>query len=154
MMTNSSGLGPVMGIVKRRVVGGWLALLVWVWSSGGYGWAESISGSAVTRLADVAAVERVLAGERPVVLDVRTAREFAGGRLAGAKNVDYTASGFEAKVGELDREQTYLVYCQTGRRSVGAVEVMRRLGFKSVVHFDKGYSAWARAGKPVEKPKG
>ena len=84
-----------------------------------------------------------------VVLDVRTPEEFAAGHIAGAKNVDFQAADFAAKVAALDRKQTYLVHCATGGRSGKTLEMMK--GFTAVYHLNEGFKAWEKAGKPVEK---
>lgn len=84
-----------------------------------------------------------------VVLDVRTPEEFAAGHIAGAKNVDFKAADFAAKVAALDRKQTYLVHCAAGGRSGKTLELMK--GFVSVYHLNEGFKAWEKAGKPVAK---
>ena len=52
-----------------------------------------------------------------VVLDIRTPAEYAEGHLAGAKNIDFKAEDFEAKIGELDSGKAYVVHCKSGGRS-------------------------------------
>lgn len=84
-----------------------------------------------------------------VVLDVRTPEEFAAGHIAGAKNVDFQAADFAAKVAALDKKQTYLVHCAAGGRSGKTLEKMK--GFTAVYHLNEGFKAWEKAGKPVEK---
>lgn len=84
-----------------------------------------------------------------VVLDVRTPEEFAAGHIAGAKNVDFRAADFAAKVAALDRKQTYLVHCASGGRSGKSLELMK--GFTAVYHLNEGFKAWEKAGKPVTK---
>ncbi len=86
-----------------------------------------------------------------VVLDVRTPGEFAGGRLPGAVNLDIQASDFETRLATLDRGKSYLVYCRTGNRSARAIQVMQRLGFRSVYHMSEGIVGWERKGFPVSR---
>lgn len=94
---------------------------------------------------------RRLADTNVVVLDVRTPDEFKAGHIRGAKSVDFRSADFAKKLGELDRNRTYLVHCASGGRSTSSLETFQKLGFKSVVHLDGGFNAWKRAGKPVEK---
>jgi len=104
------------------------------------------------RHVDAAGAGKLLSAEREViVLDVRTPREFAGGHIAGATNVDFNANSFSSVVGKLDRDRTYLVHCAAGGRSTKALDVLKKLGFRSVVHLDGGFSAWEAAGQPVKK---
>lgn len=68
------------------------------------------------------------------VVDVRTPEEFDSGHLEGAVNIDYQSDDFAEQVSELPREESYVVYCASGRRATGAVEQMRDLGFTDVVN--------------------
>src|SRR5574337_463253 len=81
-----------------------------------------------------------------VILDVRTPEEFAEGHLSGAVNVNLPAPDFERRLGALDRGKTYLVYCRTGNRSARAIQVMQRLGFRSVYHMTEGILGWEKKG--------
>lgn len=100
---------------------------------------------------DPAAAEKLIKEGKVTVLDVRTPDEFKEGRIAGAKNIDFTENDFEKKVSELDKSKTYLVHCGSGRRSTSALEIFQKLGFQSIYHLDGGLKAWQAASKPVEK---
>jgi rhodanese-related sulfurtransferase len=89
--------------------------------------------------------------KKSVVLDVRTSKEFASGRIPGAVNIDWNSSDFETKVKQLDKSKTYLVHCAGGVRSAKASDKMSKLDFKSVYNLEGGMKAWEKAGKPVEK---
>lgn len=91
-------------------------------------------------------------GVRPLVIDVRTPREYQGGHLEGATNIDFYAKDFAARLAGIDRGQTCLVHCAVGGRSTKALETLRKLGFTNVIHLDGGLKAWEKAGKPVVKP--
>jgi rhodanese-related sulfurtransferase len=56
-------------------------------------------------------------------------------------------------VAKLDKGKTYIVHCQSGRRSTNSLETFTKLGFKNIVHLDKGFGDWQKAGLPVEKSK-
>ncbi len=86
-----------------------------------------------------------------IILDVRTPDEFSGGHVAGAVNVNVLAADFEARIGTLDRGKSYLVYCRTGNRSSQAVQVMERLGFRSLYHMFEGIVSWQQKGFPLSK---
>jgi rhodanese-related sulfurtransferase len=85
-----------------------------------------------------------------VVLDIRTAEEFASGHLAGAINVDYYASDFEAQLAQLDLTVPYVMYCNSGNRSSNALPLMDSIGFEEVYELDGGIQAWYSAGNPTE----
>lgn len=78
-----------------------------------------------------------------VVLDVRTAREIAGGAIPGHESADVSGSGFKEKVAKLDKSKTYLVYCRSGMRSAKACRIMSGLGFESLYNFKGGMNAWS-----------
>jgi phage shock protein E len=84
-----------------------------------------------------------------VVLDVRTPAEFSTGHVQGAINIDVQAPDFASRVGQLDRNITYALYCRTGRRSEQALQVMRQLGFSQATHLPGGITAWIAAGQPT-----
>lgn len=78
------------------------------------------------------AVEIIEAGEHTVI-DVRTPAEYAAGHVDGAENIDVTAATFEQQVEKLDKDEEYVVYCQSGNRSAQAADTMAELGFTEIV---------------------
>lgn len=104
------------------------------------------------RHVDAKGAKKLLDKEKSItVLDVRTPSEFAEGHISGARNIDFNAPDFEAEVGKLDRDKTYLVHCAAGGRSTRSLTVLQRLGFKNIVHLDGGMNAWTKRGQPVTK---
>ena len=85
------------------------------------------------------------------VLDVRTAKEFADGHVAGAVNIDVNQTDFAQKIDQLDRSKTYIVYCRSGRRSRKAVGIMAAKGFKNLYNVSDGFVGWNKNGLPFEK---
>jgi rhodanese-related sulfurtransferase len=86
-----------------------------------------------------------------VVLDIRTAEEFAGGHLGDAINIDYYADDFETRLAELDLDVPYIMYCNSGNRSSNALPVMDSLGFSEVYELAGGIQAWNGANLPIEQ---
>jgi rhodanese-related sulfurtransferase len=86
-----------------------------------------------------------------MIIDVRTPQEYAGGHIADSILIDFNADDFEDKIGQLDREGKYLVYCRSGNRSSRALSVMQELGFKEVYNMLGGIGAWTTAGFPTVK---
>lgn len=87
-----------------------------------------------------------------MLLDVRTADEFASGHISGAVNIDWYDPGFSAKAGLIDKHTPLLVYCAVGGRSAEAQASLQGLGFKEVHNLTGGFDAWRKAGFPVEVP--
>jgi rhodanese-related sulfurtransferase len=96
--------------------------------------------------------EKLLKSDKSiVVLDVRTPEEFEAGHIPGAKNLDFFGSDFAQQVAALDKSKTYLVHCAAGGRSAKACKIFEQEKVPQVLHLNEGFSAWQKAGKPVEK---
>ncbi|KAF5061590.1 Thiosulfate sulfurtransferase GlpE [anaerobic digester metagenome] len=86
-----------------------------------------------------------------VILDVRTPTEFERERLRDAVNLDVSAGVFRDRAARLDRDRTYLIYCQIGTRSANAASIMADLGFSKVFNMKGGIVKWKEAGNPTVK---
>ena len=84
-----------------------------------------------------------------VLIDVRSAFEFRGDKISGAGNISFSASDFKERVQVLDKEKTYLLYCQTGNRSLMAARTMKEMGFNKVYSLRGGIENWKHLNKPV-----
>jgi rhodanese-related sulfurtransferase len=84
-----------------------------------------------------------------VVLDIRTAEEFASGKIEGSINVDFYAADFREQLDELDKNTHYLVYCNSGNRSGQALPVFADLGFAEVDNLSTGITGWYNEGYSV-----
>ena len=82
-----------------------------------------------------------------VIIDLRTADEFAGGHIPGAINID--AATFPEHLETLNPDGTYVIYCRRGTRSAGVHKLMNEAGFREVYEIEGGISAWQAAGMPV-----
>ena len=82
-----------------------------------------------------------------VILDVRTADEYAQGHLKGAINIPL--SDLPVQIGELDRNRPILIYCRTGVRSAQASTILVNAGFTQVYDMEGGLNAWINAGYPT-----
>lgn len=87
-------------------------------------------------------------GTELMVIDVRTAAEFAEGHVEGAVNYDVEGGQFTTLIADLDPSVPYLVYCRSGRRSAVAAQAMADAGFTTVYDMG-GIQAWVDAGLPV-----
>ena len=98
---------------------------------------------------DVQGFAALVADTSVVVLDVRTASEFAEGHIARAVNIDYRQSDFEKKAkAVLPLDKKIAVYCRSGRRSAGAAALLGGDGYK-LVNLKGGIIAWQEANMPV-----
>jgi rhodanese-related sulfurtransferase len=84
-----------------------------------------------------------------VVLDVRTAEEFAAGHIDGAVQLDFYRPDFAEQLAQLDPTVPYVVYCRSGNRSGQTLPIMESLGFSSATDVEGGILAWEASGFPV-----
>ena len=95
---------------------------------------------------------RLDAGEDLLVMDVRTAEDFAGeqGHIAVATNLPL--EDLADRLDELgtDPQRPVAVVCRTDRRSARAAALLTRRGFTDVHVVRGGMTAWLERGWPVE----
>jgi rhodanese-related sulfurtransferase len=113
--------------------------------------AAPVAASAPAQGAELDPAGFASAMKRPgtTILDVRTPAEYAEGHLRGAVNIDVSAPDFASRVGALDKNAAYAVYCRSGNRSAAALEVMKGQGFTGAYHLGGGIGAWTAAGGEV-----
>ena len=105
----------------------------------------------IPQITAAALAERIRDGTASVV-DVRGAGEWNEARLPGVPNVPYGL--IAERAGELPRDGTLVVQCETGSRSAIAASVLASLGFRNVMNLTGGLDAWRAAGLPVERGVG
>ena len=100
---------------------------------------------------DVKGFSELIADTNVVVLDVRTAAEFAEGHIRRAILIDQGQSDFVEKAqAALPTDKTIALYCRSGRRSANAAGRLAAVGYKCV-NLKGGIIAWKEAGLEVEK---
>lgn len=76
-----------------------------------------------------------------VILDVRTSKEFSGGAIEGAININ--VDDLRENLENLDKNKVYAIYCQVGLRGYLANRIMRNNGFRAV-NLNGGYNLWSK----------
>lgn len=89
----------------------------------------------------LAAAEKLASAEneRPFLLDVRTAEEFAAGSIPGAVNIPIDE--LRGRLQELPRGGEIVAYCQVGQRGYLATRLLQQAGF-SVANVGGGYKTF------------
>lgn len=88
---------------------------------------------------------RRLISEGGLLLDVRSAEEFAGEHLDGATNID--VGDLPDRIDEIPKDQHVVVYCQSGRRAHQAALLLKERGYTvSEIGTQSQYSPTAPAG--------
>lgn len=101
---------------------------------------------------DVKTFEKAIADTSFVVLDVRTAAEYAEGHIPGTDfNIDVLEDGFKARALKLlPKDKSVALYCRSGNRSKTAAKILSDNGYK-VMELSSGIRGWASAGQKVVK---
>jgi len=76
-----------------------------------------------------------------LIVDVRTAKEYADGHIPNAINIPNESIGGAAPKELPDKNQKIFVYCRSGARSVQASEKLAGLGYTNIVEMG-GINNW------------
>jgi rhodanese-related sulfurtransferase len=100
---------------------------------------------------DVQGFAELVRDSNVVVLDVRTADEFAEGHIERAVNIDYKKDDFMDRAkATLPTGKTIAIYCRSERRSANAASMLAPEGYV-LVNLKGGIIDWQNAGMPVVK---
>ena len=100
---------------------------------------------------DVKEFAELISDSSVIILDVRTADEYAEGHISGAILIDQNKSDFvELVKAKLPTEKIIAVYCRSGRRSANAASLLAKEGYK-LVNLKGGILAWIKENQPVTK---
>ena len=93
------------------------------------------SRSVKFRSLDVKEFARYIERADVMLVDVRTAEEYAAGHIPNAVNLDHEDVPSKAEAMLPDKDALILVYCRSGRRSKIASEELVKLGYTNVKEF-------------------
>ena len=88
------------------------------------------------------------AGAAPLVIDVRTAAEYAFGHIPGAVNIPFDQVA--PRISEVDAPHGVALYCMVGPRARKGESALLAAGYEKVLHLEGGLAAWQAAGLPIE----
>ncbi len=109
----------------------------------------ALGPSGESDLIEQAEVERGLAANQVVLLDVRPRLEYAAGHIAGS--ISLPLEELESRLADLPREREIVAYCR-GPFCTFASEALQRLraaGFRAR-RMEAGYPEWNLSGRPVQ----
>jgi rhodanese-related sulfurtransferase/glyoxylase-like metal-dependent hydrolase (beta-lactamase superfamily II) len=90
---------------------------------------------------------RTDAGPTPTIIDVRSEAEYAGGHIAGSRNIPLTH--LDERFGEIPIGKPIVVHCEGGYRSAIAASLLQQLGRKDVHDMVGGFKAWLATKRPA-----
>ena len=89
--------------------------------------------------------------EGAIVLDIREAKDFNLGHIAGALNIPFAS--VEAREGELAgyKDRPVVLVCKMGQHSSNVGKKLKSNGFQDVRRLSGGMSEWAASNLPLVK---
>ena len=94
-------------------------------------------------------MEQIAAGTAPVVLDVRSKKEFDEGHVPGAIHLPFWRVGSQWRTLAPMRENPVVVYCGHGPRAYIAGAALKRRGFTRVAYLEGHMKKWKQWGCPI-----
>ena len=88
-----------------------------------------------------------------MIIDFRSIEAFLRCHLKHAEPIDAYSPDLKKKLDKLDRNNTYLIYCGIGVRSLAGLKIMLEMDFKNIHHMNEGIRGWRKNGYPVIKPE-
>ena len=90
---------------------------------------------------DAAQFAEFINSDSVLLVDVRTAKEYAAGHIANAKNIDVLKFDFKDQVEVLPKDKEIAVYCRSGKCSLMAANTLAKMGYK-VINLRGGWMEW------------
>jgi glyoxylase-like metal-dependent hydrolase (beta-lactamase superfamily II)/rhodanese-related sulfurtransferase len=103
---------------------------------------------AIPRVTAPALAELLTATDAPVVVDVRSEKEWQAGRLACSRNIPLTH--LRERLAEVPADRPVVVHCEGGYRSAIAASLLAEAGRTNVSDMVGGFKAWAASKLPTE----
>jgi len=92
---------------------------------------------------DREAYANAIIGNKVQLVDVRTSKEYRGGHIKNAINIDFFNSGNFTKAFEkMDKDKPVYLYCRSGARSQKAAKRLVNMGFSQIYDLKGGYMRW------------
>ena len=92
---------------------------------------------------------RMASHQAPLLLDVRTPKEYGEGHLAGALNVPVDEVAARHGVLGVPHDRELVVYCKSGKRAARARDTLQSLGYTNVKLLEGSADAWRAEGRPL-----
>jgi rhodanese-related sulfurtransferase len=87
--------------------------------------------------------EELAAADPPLLLDIRTPREWVARHIAGSVNIPL--NHLEERLGEIPRARRIAVHCAGGYRSSIGASILHRHGITNLIEMAGGLAAWDAA---------
>jgi hydroxyacylglutathione hydrolase len=99
------------------------------------------------RLSALMVAEALAIGNPPLLLDIRSPREWAAKHIYGSVNIPL--NHLQERIGEMPRDRSIAVHCAGGYRSSIAASIMHQYGLTHLIEMAGGLAAWEAVRLPV-----
>lgn len=95
-------------------------------------------------------VSQMQLNQPPLILDVRTQREYNAGHIPGAINIEFRE--LKKRIGEIEnhRDNPVVVYCEHGIRARVAESTLKQANFQLIFYLEGDMSAWRNNSLPID----
>ncbi len=94
---------------------------------------------------------KIIENISPLILDVRTPREYQSARIANSKLIPVQVLAQQIETISDYKDKDILIYCATGNRSTVASKILIDKGFKKIYNLKSGIHGWNQIGYPIER---
>jgi len=94
--------------------------------------------------------ELINTGHTPVIVDVRSSREYQAGHVPAAIHLPFWLAFARADDIDASKDELVVVYCAHGPRAGIGKAALKREGFTQVRYLQGHMKEWNKAGLPVE----
>lgn len=95
--------------------------------------------------------QQLQTGKAPLVLDVRSEKEFLDGHIPGARLIPHDKIGDYMDSLSEHKDEPVLIYCGTGKRTQKAVDQLEDAGFEQLRTLEGNFPAWKDGDRKVEQ---
>jgi len=99
------------------------------------------------QVSPLVAAEELASADAPLVLDIRTPREWSAKHITGSVNIPL--NHLQERIAEIPRDRRIAVHCAGGYRSSIAASILHQYGITSLIEMAGGLAAWEAAKLPL-----
>jgi len=101
----------------------------------------------IDRITAVALAEQLVGPDAPLILDVRSEKEWSAGHIAGSVNIPLTH--LRERILEIEKDRNVVVHCEGGYRSAIAASLLAQAELAKLQDMVGGYKAWVASKLPT-----
>jgi len=105
----------------------------------------------VDKISQTKLVAQLSTKQAPLILDVRSKREYDEGHIPGAINIEFRKLKDNIEMIASFKDAPVVVYCERGIRAGIAERTLQNEGFQTILHLEGDMVAWRKNSLPIVK---